>query len=537
MANLAARSILVLALLFGLLFAVGAGVMAYYNVNVGWAVALALVVVFLQYLVGPYIISWIFKINWVDPASVRADIPGMIEESCRKHGIPIPTFGIIEDGNPNAFTFGHYPGNARVVVTRGLVEMLEPDELHAVIAHELGHIKHWDFVVMTIASAIPVALYMIWRFGMGRRRGRDSGYAVVVAIGAYVAYVLSQYIALLLSRVREYYADYYSAHDTGKPNALASALVKIAYGLAKLPPKAEGEKDKGFAHSAAAGASSLGIFSFSAAVPFAISSLGANGQMSPTATAAAMRWDLRNPWAKWFELHSTHPLPAKRIFELERMTQLSGGQPSIPIEAGYQESLWPTFFRDVLFAAMPWLPLLLIPILGFAAISSQNPEHLKLIGWIVAACGLGLMIRLTYCYPKRFMPGSVRELVGEVEVSHIKSVPVEMEGTVIGRGIPGLFYAKDLVLQDDTGFITLQYRQPLGFLEFLFGLLKADQMIGKKVKVTGWYRRGPSPYLEVWRAHADTGEGFKCYWYGSQVFVAVAMIVVGLLLGLALGGL
>ena len=72
-------------------------------------------------------------------------------------------------------------------------------------------------------------------------------------------------------------------------------------------------------------------------------------------------------------------------------------------------------------------------------------------------------------------------------------------------------------------------------LELLFGLLKADQMIGKRVKVTGWYRRGPSPYIEVRNAQAEGGEGFYCYWYLFQIFTAGAIIGVGALLGLTLG--
>lgn len=541
MATLAARSLLVLALLFGLLFAVGAGVMAYYSVSVVWAVFFALLVVFLQYLIGPYIISWVFKINWVDPASVRADIPQMLDESCARHGIPVPRFGIIEEGRPNAFTFGHHPGNARLVITRGLVEMLTPDELHAVICHELGHIKHWDFVVMTIASAVPVALYMIWRMGFsGRRRGRDSGYAVLVAIGAYIAYILSQYIALLLSRVREYYADHFAAQATGNPNDLASALVKIAYGLAKLPPEqAEGEtaKTQGFQHTAATGAAALGIFNFHAAVPFAIYSVGADGTMSPTAMARAMRWDLWNPWARWFELNMTHPLPAKRIFELEKLTRYAGVQPEIPVEAGPRENLWPDFFRDCFFALVPYLPLLLIPAIGVVAFTSQNPNLLRLIGWVAAACGVGALIRLTYSYPKSFRPANVQDLVGEVHVSHISAIPVQVEGTVIGRGIPGLFYGSDLVLQDDTGFVMLRYRQPFGFLEFLFGWLRADRMIGQKFKVTGWYRRGPSPYVEIWHAESEGADTFRCWWYGFQMLGAVALLVFGALLGFALSSL
>ena len=97
---------------------------------------------------------------------------------------------------------------------------------------------------MTMAAAIPLLLYVIYiatRSG-GRRKGKGGDYAFLIGIISYIAYIASHYIVLLLSRVREYYADQFAGEQTHNPDALASALVKIAYGLARAP-KGEDKKD------------------------------------------------------------------------------------------------------------------------------------------------------------------------------------------------------------------------------------------------------------------------------------------------------
>jgi heat shock protein HtpX len=121
-------------------------------------------------------------------------------------------------------------------------------------------------------------------------------------------------------------------------------------------------------------------------------------------------------------------------------------------------------------------------------------------------------------------------LISEVKVSGVRSIPCTLEGKIIGRGVPGLFYSDDLVLQDDTGFIVVDYRQPLRFLEFLFGWIKAESLIGRTGKVMGWYRRSPKPYFEMRKLVFDDGETVTSYSYPVVQFLVYAGIVIGLFL-------
>jgi heat shock protein HtpX len=126
--------------------------------------------------------------------------------------------------------------------------------------------------------------------------------------------------------------------------------------------------------------------------------------------------------------------------------------------------------------------------------------------------------------------------VSQAKVSAIRCIPACLRGTVIGRGIPGLYWSSDLVVEDDTGFMVLDYRQPIGLLETLFGWLRAETFIGRQVEVTGWYRRFPRPFLEVWQfTTPDDGRTNTCWvWPLKKVGV---VIVVGLGIAALLAGL
>lgn len=114
------------------------------------------------------------------------------------------------------------------------------------------------------------------------------------------------------------------------------------------------------------------------------------------------------------------------------------------------------------------------------------------------------------------------------DASPIKGIPAVLEGTIIGRGIPGLFYSEDLIIDDGTGIMLLDYRQPLKFLDFLFGSFLADELIQRKVKVIGWYRRANRPYFLCKNIVAEDKK-VVCYPYlinkaAGYVFLAAGLI-------------
>lgn len=529
MLNLFLRSFIVLALLFGLLFAIGMGVITYADLPVLVAVIFALAILLLQFLLGPTIIQWIYKIEWRDVNDVDTQMAQFIARVTAERDIPQPRFGVIKDGNPNAFTFGHYPGNARLVVTSGLLDLLDPEERNAVVAHELGHIAHWDFVVMTMAAAVPLVLYVLYITlrTAGRKRDR-GGYAALIGFISFIAYIVSQYIVLLLSRVREYYADQFAGEMTQNPDALSSALVKIAYGLARAP-KEQGKKDD----VRMVGARTLGIFDPNVAQALALASAG-TGAVSATSMESAMKWDLWNPWAAFYELASSHPLPAKRIKALEKQTHAQGGIPRFSFRAEKPESYWDEFLVDLVINYLPPLGLL-VGILGSLLLNRVLGLQIGMIGTVLFSLSAGWWLKRRFSYRHNFdEKHNVQNLIEKIKVSRIRSIPGTIKGKIIGRGVPGLFYSEDLVLQDETGFIILDYRQPIRIFEFLFGWMKAEKLIGMRGEAIGWYRRAPRPYFEMLELRLENGEVVKSYFYPFTQFFIYAGLVLGVILSVVL---
>ena len=200
---------------------------------------LAFVLVGIQFFIGPKIVEWTMHIRYVSELEAP-ELHRIVSELALKAGIPKPRVGISEVQLPNAFAFGTSKRNARVCVTRRLLEMLSRDELEGVLGHELSHIKHRDMAVITALSVIPMICYFIyvsffWS-GLLGRGGRDREGTLpmmAIAILAFVVYLISNLIVLYASRIREYYADAGSVELTGKPQGLASALYKIIYGSAR----------------------------------------------------------------------------------------------------------------------------------------------------------------------------------------------------------------------------------------------------------------------------------------------------------------
>src|SRR5271155_5205988 len=168
----------------------------------------------------------------------------VVERLSGRMNIPMPRMYVIPDDSPNAFATGRNPSHAAVAVTRGILNLLNDEELEGVLAHELGHVRNRDILTSSVAATLAGAITMLasfarWGmiFGGGERRSRGGG-----GIGALFMIILAPIAATLIqlaiSRSREYEADATGAHLTGNPYALASALEKLDAYSKRLPLEA-----------------------------------------------------------------------------------------------------------------------------------------------------------------------------------------------------------------------------------------------------------------------------------------------------------
>jgi heat shock protein HtpX len=173
-----------------------------------------------------------------------AEAPGlhsMIERLCIQADLPKPRVAVADSDVPNACAMGRSQKNATVCATTAIMRTLSPAELEAVMAHELTHVKNRDVMIMTLASFFASVAAMMMQFGFffgGGDSDDDGGLPfIVVLLASFVVYIVSFFLMLALSRYREFAADRGSALITGRPSALASALVHISGAMEQVPTK------------------------------------------------------------------------------------------------------------------------------------------------------------------------------------------------------------------------------------------------------------------------------------------------------------
>ncbi len=244
MFGLKLRMFLLVAVLFGIVYAIVTMIGTAMGItNFYFYLVLALVFMLIQYLIGPKIVEWSMRVKYVDE-SEYPELHRMIEELARKAEIPKPKVGISQVNLPNAFAFGRSRKDGRVCVTQGILNLLNKDELKAVLGHEITHIVNRDVLIITFLSVIPMLMYRIaWHFlffgNMGRRRSEGAAYTALIGIAAMLFYFITNLLVLYASRIREYFADRGSVALGNQPSALASALYKLVYGSAKTNRQAK----------------------------------------------------------------------------------------------------------------------------------------------------------------------------------------------------------------------------------------------------------------------------------------------------------
>ena len=168
-------------------------------------------------------------------------LPGvyaMVRRLAQINDMPMPSIYYINSPQPNAFATGRNPSNAAVAVTAGILEVLDDQELEAVLAHELAHVRNRDILIASVAAMLAAALSIFARMALftGGGRDRDNPLGGILAlVSLFVAPFAAMIIRMAISRSREYQADASGAEMTGQPLYLASALAKIGSATARVP--------------------------------------------------------------------------------------------------------------------------------------------------------------------------------------------------------------------------------------------------------------------------------------------------------------
>ncbi|MEA5578261.1 zinc metalloprotease HtpX [Anabaena sp. UHCC 0451] len=544
--SLALASGVTIALLFGMVFVLGLSLVLITNSSdpvTGLAIAIGITLVFnlAAFFLSPFLMdlsqSWLYQTRWVNLAEIEHLSPEtgkIIREVCQQKNITTPRLGIIDDQNPTAFTYGSLPNSARLVVSQGLFTYLDDDEVATVYAHELGHIVHWDFAVMTVASTLVQICYLVYstarRFTRGGGDNKLKDALQTASMVAYIFYIIGTYLLLYLSRTREYFADHFAAETTGNPNGLSRALVKIAYGIVE-----EGSRSQEPSRLIE-GTRALGIYDHKAAA-----STGTAYRIAsdPQKIGRVFLWDMFNPWGWWMELNSTHPLTGKRVRALSTYAEQLG----LPTEFDMgkvigegktlnKSKLYGNFFLDVVLYGAETIGFFLGLIIGvFMLSTSSNPG--LIIGAPFIGLGMGILVKAFVMFPdySKAAPTDILTLMSDPYASPLRGQPAMLQGELIGRGDSGYKFGSDLKLQDPSGMLYLHYASRFGPIgNFLFGMKRVQSLLGQQVRTAGWFRRGIMPWMDLIQLEGESGTIVNSYHRFWSFVLGGGSIILGIVL-------
>ncbi len=484
-------------------------------------------------------INWLmYKTRWVTITEIEEKSPesaALIRRICQEKNLKQPYLGIIDDENPTAFTYGSLPNSARLVVSKGLFTYLDDDEIATVYAHEIGHIVHWDFAVMTIASTLVQITYLIYTFadqmGKNNRDNKEKDSLASAALVAYIFYIIGTYLLLYLSRTREYFADHFAAEVTGNPNALSRALVKIAYGILE-----ESKSDK-TPSRLLEGTRALGISDRTTAISTGTAYRIASDSQQ---ISRVFLWDLFNPWAWWMELNSTHPLTGKRIRALSNYAEQLGldtefNMGRIVAEGRHlnKTKLYSNFLLDLVLYSAEFLGIFIGLLIGIVLFKYKL---MLFIACPLLGLGIGIILKTLVMFPnyQQAEETDILTLMADPYSSPLRGKPTKLVGKLIGRGDAGYIFGSDIQFQDKTGLVFLRYASRFGPIgNFLFGMTRVKSLIGMQTNTLGWFRRSITPWIDLIQITTENGtivNSYHRFWSfvfgGGAIILGIVLLIV-----------
>ncbi|MFS8900416.1 zinc metalloprotease HtpX [Synechococcus sp. H60.2] len=437
------------------------------------------------------------KLRWATLGEIERHSPEaarLLQRLCTQKQLKQPRLGVIPEGGPLAFVYGTFPDGGRIVVTQALLQQLAPDEIAAVYAQALGRIVNGDILILTLLGSPLQLVYLALEqvSQLGNKRRDLIGH---VAPLLYLIYTVLSYPLFFLSRLGTSHADHFAVEATGNPNGLVAALLKSAAGLQEAHKN--DRRPSSLLHCAR-------LFSFLDFKTTAAASAAVRLR-DPAQAGQVFLWDQLNPWARWMQVNSSHPLLGRRFQVLAEYAQRLRLAPELRLGSGskldgvrLQSRFWldlAIYAAEVVGILVGWLVGLILYLL------LQDRLDPKVIAAVaVVGCGLGLGSKAVLMYRGSLSPQTtdVLHLLADPEADPCRSQPVELEGELLGLGQAGYQLGAELKLQDATGLIPLRFTSPLGPVGNVFsGLKQLRALMGRRVKVVGWFRRGNTAWVDL----------------------------------------
>lgn len=463
------------------------------------------------------LLKWVYRLEPFSIPRLAADFPEaakVIQKMTKQKKMPPPKLGLLPTSAPIIFVYGHLPRNARLILSEGLLEQLEDDELGVLIASQIAQIIHRDFVLMSAATAllqVPYTLYALCAQLCDRVEEKLSNlptpprinakiwqalpfvvqcfFAVPVAL-FYTWYWLWRVVLLWVSRQRHFYSDRLAAEYMGNPNGLTRALLKSTMGIAQ---NIEFRQHTSYL-----------LESFDLLMPVGYRqsiSLGSIPLKTPFAEVLA--WECTNPYRHWLALSNSHPLLGDRIYLLnrygnywqlspeidlptvvppartfkEKLIEAKNSYKALPI---LQSAVLAAIFFGLAIRGIFWLAgflndyVLSIWISGSGVIWLYNANNAFIVrGCILGAFSLSIIAWINGYFPDIRITPTRNEPRLQDLLANSKSVPprslgIRISGKLIGRTGISNWLIQDLILQTDSGDIKLHFFTKLGPIGNLF---------------------------------------------------------------------
>lgn len=465
-----------------------------------------------------------------------AETHRLIQRFSQQHKIPIPKLGILPIQAPIIFTYGCLPKFARIVVSQGLLDCLAEDEIAAIYACELSHIAQWNFVwisLIAVALQMPYTLYRQCAIASNSLKAIKLRNAflskllqsladviLIISAIAYGLFSLFRWSGLWLSKARILYSDQQACNLTGNPNGLARALTKIAIATHQTIQHEKQTYDL--------------LESFEILNPVSYRSAITIGTLFDRVSISTLfQWEQANRDRIKFMLDQSHPAFRDRLNHLMSYCQYWRLKPEFEIE----ESI-PKNRPQILLEIAPLLGIIggnAIALLLWLIAHGLHQAGIYQFNWLAddyslftAFSLIGFGIATLVHFNQFFRESRIETidliyLLTQPNLTTINSPKIRLEGTLIGRTGANNQLGQDLILQTETGLIKLNYCSQFGAI----GNLLCRFPIGQTVTITGWFRRGVAPWIDV-----ETIRARSSLQAGQQIW-SILIALTAILLGLA----